>query len=83
MYQMKPSINLTNGIDLLEIVDNESNFCQISVSEFVQLSTSKLIFFSDDKVEVWFDLHEEGLRDVLYITLNRVPSQEQVSYKYR
>ena len=29
-------------------------------------------------MDVLFDLHEEGLRDVLYITVNRVPSPEQV-----
>ena len=37
--------------------------------------------FSQDKAEVLFDLHEEGLRDCLYCTLNRVPSPDQVSTK--
>ena len=36
------------------------------------------LIFSESTVDVWFDLHGSGLREALYVSLNRIPSKQQV-----
>ena len=38
--------------------------------------------FSESTVDVWFNLHGSGLREALYVSLNRIPSQTQVVKHY-